>query len=118
MIKLIHIIFIFTSFASFIGRFSLSYLKPEILQNKMVKIAPHVIDTVLLLSGFTLVIQGNWLDGEYGWIVSKVFLLLGYIAFGVMAMRCAGTKRWIAFVAAIVCFVTIFVVAITKQGFI
>ncbi len=118
MIKLIHIIFIFTSFASFIGRFSLSFLKPDLLQNKVIKIAPHVIDTILLLSGFTLVVQGNWMAGEHGWIISKFILLLAYIVFGVMAMRFKGSKRWFAFIAAISCFVYIFVIAITKQGFI
>ena len=64
MIKLIHIIFIFISFASFISRFSLSFLKPDILQHKLIKIAPHVIDTILLLSGLALVIQGNWIEGK------------------------------------------------------
>jgi uncharacterized membrane protein SirB2 len=118
MIKLIHIIFIFTAFVSFIGRFSLSFLKPDIVQNKIAKIVPHVIDTILLLSGFSLVIQGNWLEGEYGWIISKLILLLGYIAFGIMAMRCKGSKRWLAFFAAIACFVYIFIIAVTKQGYI
>lgn len=118
MIKLIHLIFIFTSFISFISRFSLSFLKPDILTNKVLKIAPHVIDTILLISGFTLVIQGNWMEGEHGWIISKFILLLAYIVFGVMAMRCKGSKRWIAFIAALSCFIYIFVIAITKQGFI
>jgi len=118
MIKLIHLIFIFSSFISFIGRIGLSVFKPSLLQNKLIKIAPHVIDTILLVSGITLVIQGNWLNGEYGWILSKFVLLLGYIGLGVMAMRFGGAKRWIAFVAAITCFISIFIIAITKNGFI
>lgn len=118
MIKLIHIVIIFTAFIGFIARFTFSFLKPDILQNKAMKIIPHVIDTILLLSGLTLVIQGNWIDGEYGWIVSKLVLLLGYIVFGVMAMRCKGAKRWVAFVAAIACFVYIFVIAVSKHGFV
>jgi uncharacterized membrane protein SirB2 len=118
MIKLIHLIFIMTSLASFIARIAFSVFKPEILQNKIIKIAPHIIDTILLVSGITLIIQGNWLEGEYGWIISKFILLLGYIALGVMAMRMKGAKRWLAFTAAIACFVYIFVIAITKNGFI
>ncbi len=118
MIKLIHLIFIVTSFASFNARIAFSVFKPGILQNKIIKIAPHVIDTLLLLSGITLIFQGNWLAGEYGWIISKFILLLGYIAFGVMAMRMEGAKRWLAYTAAIACFVYIFVIAITKHGFI
>ncbi len=118
MIKLIHLIIIVTSFASFNARIAFSVFKPGILHNKIIKIAPHVIDTLLLLSGITLIFQGNWLAGEYGWIISKFILLLGYIAFGVMAMRMEGAKRWLAYTAAIACFVYIFVIAITKHGFI
>lgn len=118
MIKLIHFIFILTSLASFISRIALSVIKPEILQNKIIKIAPHVIDTILLISGITLVLQGNWLEGEFGWIISKFILLLGYIILGVMAMRLGGAKRWVAFLAAIACYVSIFIIAITKNGFI
>jgi len=117
MIKLIHLIFIFSSFISFTSRIGLSVFKPSLLQNKFIKIAPHVIDTILLLSGITLVIQGNWLAGEFGWIVSKFILLLAYIGLGVMAMRFSGVKRWVAFAAAVVCFISIFIIAITKNGF-
>ena len=118
MIKLIHIVFVFMSFASFISRVTLLQLKPEVLQNKMVKIAPHIIDTLLLLSGITLVIHGNWLSGEYGWIISKIIVLILYIVFGVITMRTTGSKRWLAFAASVGCFVYIFVVAISKHGFI
>jgi len=118
MIKTIHLIFIFSSFISFTARIAISVFKPLLLQNKVIKIAPHIIDTILLLSGITLVLQGNWLDGDYGWILSKFILLLGYIGFGVMAMRFKGIKRWIAFIAAVTCFIAIFITAITKNGFI
>ena len=118
MIKSLHLIFIVTSLISFSGRFALSYLKPELLQNKIFKIAPHIIDTVLLVSGITLVLQGGWLEGEFGWIASKLVLLVGYIVLGVIAMRATnGVKRWGAFVGAISCFVGIFAIAITKNGF-
>ncbi len=118
MIKSIHLIFIFSSFISFTGRIALSVFKPQLLQNKAIKIAPHIIDTVLLISGISLVFQGNWLQAEYGWIISKFILLLAYIALGVMAMRLSGPKRWAAFLAAVICFIFIFIIAIAKQGFI
>ncbi len=118
MIKLIHLVFILTSFISFSGRFVLSFFKPEILQNRIVKIGPHVIDTVLLISGVALVLQGGWLEGEFGWIVSKLILLVGYIIFGVIAMRAkANGMRWIAFFAAMLCYGGVFIIAITKKGF-
>lgn len=118
MIKLIHIVFILTSFVSFVGRIGLSQFKPEVLQNKLFKIAPHVIDTILLVSGIALVIQGEWLERESGWIESKFILLLCYIVLGVVAMRFCGVKRWLAFSGAIACYILIFSIAITKNSFI
>jgi len=118
MIKTIHIVFIFTSFLNFVVRIVISQLNPEILNNKILKITPHIIDTILLLSGIALVIQGDWLDREYDWIESKFILLISYIIFGVVAMRLSGIMRWLSFLCAITCFGLIFNIAITKNGFI
>ena len=79
----IHIIFVLLSFISFVARVALSEFKPEILTAKIFKIAPHVIDTLLLLSGITLVFNGNWIaSGNYGWIISK------FMVFGLYWLRC------------------------------
>ena len=118
MIKSIHMLFILLSVGSFITRIMLAEFKPDILRAKVLKIAPHVIDTILLLSGITLVFQGNWMAGEYGWIMTKLVMLIAYIGFGVMAMRSTGLKRWGAFVLALACFGYIISVAVTKHGFI
>jgi uncharacterized membrane protein SirB2 len=115
----IHVFFVLLSFISFVGRVVLSELKPEVLTNKIFKVAPHVIDTFLLVSGISLVIRGDWVEsGEYGWIVSKFIVLLAYIGLGVWVMRSSGAKRWLAFVAALACYGYILSVAITKHGFI
>lgn len=118
MIKSIHMLFILLSVGGFITRIMLAEFKPDILRAKVLKIAPHVIDSVLLLSGITLVFQGNWMAGEYGWIITKVIMLIAYIGFGVMAMRSTGLKRWAGFILALACFGYILSVAVTKHGFI
>ena len=118
MLKSIHMLFILLSVGSFISRIMLAQFNPDTLRIKVLKIAPHVIDTILLLSGIGLVFQGNWMAGEYGWIISKLVMLIAYIGFGVMAMRSTGIKRWIAFVLALTCFGYILSIAITKHGFI
>lgn len=116
MIKHVHLTFILLSICSFVGRVILSEIRPELLKIKPMKIAPHVIDTILLISGITLVIQGQWLSAEYGWIIAKIFALLGYIGFGVMTMHSQGTKRWMAFSGAMACFIYIGIVAVTKNA--
>ncbi len=113
-----HIIFVLSSFISFVGRVALSELKPDVLTAKIFKVAPHVIDTFLLISGITLVVRGDWVaNDEYGWIISKFIVLLAYIGLGVLTMRSTGTKRWGAFAGALVCYGYILSVAITKHGF-
>jgi len=118
VLKSIHLFFVVLSFVSFSGRMGLSQFKSEWLQQTWLKIAPHIIDTGLLLSGVTLVFYGQWLDKEYGWIISKLTLLIVYIILGVIAMRSQGAKRWLVFLGAIACYIGIFVIAITKHGFI
>ncbi len=104
MIKSQHMLFILLSISSFIIRIMLAEFKPALLQAKIAKIAPHVIDTLLILTGLTLVFQGNWLAGEYGWIISKIIILLAYIGLGIGAMRSTGMKRWSYFAGALACF--------------
>jgi len=118
MLKIFHIFFVLSSFASFNIRMVLAQQKSALLQGKLFKVAPHIIDTVLLLSGIALVFQGNWINRDHGWIISKFIVLLFYIIFGIIAMRCSGSQRWLAFAATISCFAYIFVMAISKHGFI
>lgn len=118
MLKTLHLVLIFSSLASFIGRVMLLQFKPEALQSKLSRIAPHVLNTLLIISGVALILTGGWLEGDFGWIISKFILLLAYVAFGVMCMHNVGVKRWAFFAGALLCFVFIFVIAITKHGFI
>ncbi|GAB4259139.1 MAG: SirB2 family protein [Methylomicrobium sp.] len=116
MIKHLHMLFVALSIISFTGRIIASEINPTVLSAKWVKIAPHVIDTLLLVSGISLVFVGNWLSSDYGWIIAKITALLGYIGLGVVAMRSSGQRRWLAFAGAIVCFVYIALVAVNKQA--
>lgn len=117
MIKMLHLTFVVLAFASFIGRVLLPMMRPDLVKQKAFKIAPHVIDTLLLLSGITLVFQGSWLSGEYGWLVAKIIALLIYIGLGVVTMRSEGQTRWLAFGGAIACFIYIGIVAVSKNPF-
>lgn len=117
MIKTIHLTFILLSIFSFVGRVILSETHPSLLKQPFLKIAPHVIDTFLLLSGIVLVFQGQWLSGENTWLLAKILALVGYIALGVITLRTRGKIRWLAFVGAMTCFVYIGIVAVTKNPF-
>lgn len=118
MIKLFHMIFILLSISSFIGRVYLAEKRPEMMELKWIKIGPHIINSLLLITGFTLVFQGSWLSGEYGWIVAKLIALVAYVGLGIVAIKSQGELRWKAFAGALACFVYIAIVAVTKQPFI
>jgi len=116
MIKMLHLLLVTISITGFIGRIILSETQSPYVKHKFVVVFPHVVNGLLLLSGFTLVFQGQWLAGEYGWIVVKILALLGYIALATVAMRQRGRNRWLAFFGAMACFTYIAIVAVTKNA--
>jgi len=88
------------------------------LQKKWVRISPHVIDTVLLLSAISLcVISGQYPFAE-GWLTVKFIALFAYIGLGVFALKRGKTKaiRSGFFAAAILTFVFMVSVAFTRDA--
>lgn len=116
MLKHIHLLFVAILVISFVGRVLLAEFKPELLAQKWVKISPHVVASILLLTGFALVFQGDWLAADYGWIVAKLLVLFVYIGLGVVTIRQQGHKRWLGFAGALMCLFYIAKVAVTKQA--
>jgi uncharacterized membrane protein SirB2 len=115
--KHLHMLFVAFVAFTFIGRVYLAQYKPALLANKWIKIGPHVLATLLLLTGIGLVFQGNWLAGDYAWIVVKFILMLVFIGLGLLAMKSEGEKRWYFFGGALFCLVYIIKIAFTKQVF-
>jgi uncharacterized membrane protein SirB2 len=63
-----------------------------LLEKKIVRIAPHVIDTVLLVSGVVLAVLVQQYPGVDSWLTVKVLALIAYIVLGVFALRRGKTK--------------------------
>ncbi len=116
MLKTLHLSFILISLGSFIGRVIVSEIKPVLLEIKVVKIAPHIINLILIISGIALIFQGNWFASDYGWIIAKIVALFIYIGLGIMALTLKDHNKWLAFAGAILCIIYIGVVAVTKNG--
>ena len=91
---------------------------PQRLRQRWVRIAPHVIDTVLLASALWLAWQMGT-EGTRGWLWAKIVALLVYIALGNIALKRGRTRgvRIVAFAAALATFGYIVSVAITKSPF-
>ncbi len=87
------------------------------LQARMVKVVPHVVDTVLLVSAIALVSQWGWAALQLPWLLAKIVALLVYIVLGVVALRAGRSKRVrvLAWLAAMLVFAYIVAVAMSKN---
>lgn len=116
-VKYLHVTCVVLSVSLFVARGTLELLKQPWRQWRLLKMAPHVIDTVLLTSALWLA----WRIGQYpfvnGWLTAKVLALLAYILLG---MRALGKKtpqhqRLPYFVAALLSVAYIVGVALTHS---
>ncbi|MEK7207890.1 MAG: SirB2 family protein [Pseudomonadota bacterium] len=87
------------------------------LQKKWVKVAPHIIDTMLLASAIALAVQIQQYPFVHGWLTAKVLALLAYIVVGAIGLKYGRTKkiRVAAWLGAIAIFLYIVLVALTRQ---
>ncbi|HAT33172.1 MAG TPA: regulator SirB [Janthinobacterium sp.] len=88
-----------------------------LLQRRWVKIAPHLIDTLLLASALGLVLWSGQYPFAQGWLTAKLLALVLYIVLGSIALKRGKTKavRVSAFIAALAVFAYIALVAVSKQ---
>jgi len=115
-IKHLHVSAAAVSFALFALRGAWMLAAPDKLRARWVRIVPHVVDTLLLLSALWLV----WQIGPEvpnGWLVAKVVGLVAYIVLGIIALKRGRTRgiRVAALIGAVIVFGYIVSVAITKS---
>ncbi|MDH4095887.1 MAG: SirB2 family protein [Betaproteobacteria bacterium] len=117
-VRTLHTACAVVSIAGFAARGALMLAGSPLLQHRLVRIAPHVIDTLLLASAVWLA----WFLGQvpfvHGWITAKVLALLAYIVLGTIALKRGRTKRvrGAAFAAALATAAYIVAVALTRDA--
>ncbi len=118
VVKWAHVGFAGMSIAGFAARGALMLVGSPRLRARFVRVAPHVVDTLLLASAFWLA----WFLGQYpfvhGWLTAKVLALIAYIALGSVALthgRSKGT-RVAALAGALVAAAYIVTVAFTRDA--
>jgi uncharacterized membrane protein SirB2 len=116
-LKLVHLGSALLSIAFFVVRGLWRIGDARILQRKWVRISPHVIDTVLLVSAIALAVQLSISPLAHPWLLAKIIALVVYIGLGVAVMRIANTRgaRVAFFLAAVAVFAYIVAVAVTKS---
>ena len=117
IIKTIHVVCALLSISGFVGRGILMIKGSPLLRARWVKVSPHIIDTVLLVSAIMLASQWGWSALQMPWLLAKIVALLIYIGFGMLALRPGHSQaiRMISWLAAIMTFAYIVSVAITKN---
>ncbi|WP_258807120.1 MULTISPECIES: SirB2 family protein [Pseudidiomarina] len=118
-LKHLHVTFVAISVLLFVLRFFWRSIDAKVAQQKWVKVVPHVIDTFLLLTIVGMLLHwGQW-PWETSWLGNKLLGLVGYIAFGLVAMKAQTTAlRFGGFIVALGWIGFLFHVAFSKQALI
>ena len=117
LVKHVHVASVAISLTGFFLRGVLMLGRSPLLQSHFVRVAPHVVDTVLLASAGWLA----WFLAQYpfvhGWVTAKFIGLLAYIALGTIALRRGRTRavRAAAFAGSIAAAAYIVAVALTRD---
>lgn len=119
LLKTIHITAVTLSLSLFVLRGGWMLADSAWLQRRMVRIVPHVVDTVLLVSALGLISILHQYPFVDSWLTAKVCGLIVYIGLGTIALKRGRTKpaRLLAGLAAILVFGYIVSVALTHNAY-
>lgn len=117
LLKSLHLITAIATISGFILRGYWMMTGSDKLASKLTRIAPHIIDTLFLLSGVAMVSMLQMNAFSQPWLLAKFAGLIAYIVLGTIAIKRGPTMqiRIIAFVGSVALFVYIVGVALTKS---
>lgn len=107
LIKHLHVTAATLSILFFMLRAWWSVREEPMLQRRWVKVAPHLIDTLLLVLGVVLMVMLSFWPHQHPWLAAKLLALLAYIGLGSVAIKRGRkpTTRAIAALAAVAIFI-------------
>lgn len=117
-VKQVHVACALISVAGFALRGTLMLRDSMLLHSRFARVAPHVVDTLLLASAVVLA----WQSGQYpfaqSWLTAKLLALIAYIVLGAIALKRGRTRavRIVAFVLALATVLYLFSVALTRHA--
>jgi uncharacterized membrane protein SirB2 len=118
-LKYLHIFTVAISISLFVLRYWWQYRGSAMSGKRWVRILPHVNDTLLLVSGFALVMITHFypFTPQGTWLTEKLFGVIIYIALGFIALGKRPRSqqvRWFAFLLGLVVLYIIIKLATTK----
>jgi len=116
-LKTIHVTCVAVTFALFVSRGVLSFRNPARPYTRLLRIAPHVVDTVLLASAVAMSVLSRQYPFAEDWLTAKLAALIVYIGAGMIALsaRHAVRVRVTAWLFALAVFGYIVSVALTRN---
>jgi uncharacterized membrane protein SirB2 len=115
VVKALHIALAYLTVAGFVIRGFWTLADSPLREERWVRIAPHVVDTLLLSLGVVLAIRLQ-VSPFSGWLAAKLLGLLAYVGFGTVTMRARSrTVKVAGFVGALASVVYIFAVAVSRS---
>lgn len=118
LVKHTHMSLAFLSLGLFMYRWVLAVRCSPKLSNTILKIAPHLIDTLLLGAGVWLMFIVQQFPGAALWLNIKLSLLITYIVLGSFALKRAKSpkSRMVFGIAAIIVFLGIVLTALNRHA--
>ncbi len=118
-LKYLHIFTVVISISLFVLRYWWQYRGSVMSGKRWVRIVPHVNDTLLLISGFALVMVTHFypFSPQGTWLTEKLFGVIIYIALGFIALGKRPRSqqvRWFSFLLGLVVLYIIIKLATTK----
>jgi uncharacterized membrane protein SirB2 len=117
LLKHTHMGFAFLSITLFMLRGGLMLAGSPRLNTRLLRILPHVVDTLLLSSALALAILMHYDPRQQPWLMAKIVAVVAYILLGSVALKRGRTKtlRAAAFIMALLVVAYIIGVAFTKS---
>ena len=117
LLKAVHVTCVGVTFALFFGRGLLMLADSPLLGNRLLRVAPHVNDTLLLASAIWMAVASRQYPFVEGWLTAKLVALIVYIGRVTVAVSRGRTRRARArgWLLALAVFAYIVSVALTRD---
>ena len=117
LLKLVHVSCALLSVSGFILRGYWALREDPRRDNTVVRVLPHLVDTLLLASAVAMLVIWRISPLELPWVMAKILALLLYIGLGMVVMRWAKNRsmRLAAYIAALLSVAYIVCVALSHS---
>ncbi len=115
LLKILHVVLAMASLLGFGLRGYVRLIMQRSLAAPMLRIGPHISDTLLLATGVALWVTGG--AALFSWLGLKLLLIVAYVYCGIVAFRTIEQQRAVSLYAgALVLYLAVVVVSVFKPA--